>query len=58
MERFCVTIEKFYVTTWLARLGRFSITTKYIWVAIVLAKARRNYVAIELAKEEKFCRDR
>ena len=31
----------------MARLGRFSITTEYFYVAIELAKARRNYVATE-----------
>ena len=36
--------EKFYVGTWLARLGRFYVTTEYFWVAKVLAKAWRNYV--------------
>ena len=29
MERFCVATEKFYVVTYLARLGRFSVATKY-----------------------------
>ena len=31
----------------MARLGRFSITTEYFYVATELAKARRNYVTTE-----------
>ena len=31
----------------LARLGRFSIAIEYFYVAIELAKIRRNYVSIE-----------
>ena len=34
----------------MARLGRFSVAIEYFYVVTELVEARRNYVAIELAK--------
>ena len=39
--------RKFYVATWLARLGRFSVMTEYFYVATELARVGRISVAIE-----------